>query len=87
MESWLVPLSWLHWSPVSRYTPSVKGMVQEMWIAKMKEIESRVKELITFCPFSPIPGCAKKLPNFEVMHVDLTYKTLGMTYHASHSNM
>ena len=33
---------------------------------------SWVKELITFCPFSPVPAYAKKLPNFAVMHVNLT---------------
>ena len=41
-------------------------------LRKIKEIGSWVKEVITFCPFSPISACAKKLPKFAVMHVDLS---------------
>ena len=50
-----------------------KGVIKETWIAKIKEIGCwMIKELITFCPFSPVSAWSKKLPNFAVKHVDLS---------------
>ena len=48
-------------------------MTKETWIAKIKEIGCWTEELITFCPFSPISVWSKKLPNFAVKHVDLSF--------------
>ena len=48
-------------------------MIKETWIAKIKEIGCWTEELITFCPFSPISAWSKKLPNFAVKHVDLSW--------------
>ena len=50
-----------------------KSMIKETWIAKIKEIGCSTEELITFCPFSPISAWSKKLPNFAVKHVDLSW--------------
>ena len=50
-----------------------KGMIKETWIAKIKEIGCWTEELITFCPFSPVSAWSKKLPNFAVKHVDLSW--------------
>ena len=50
-----------------------KGMIKETWIAKIREIGCWTEEVITFCPFSPISAWSKKLPNFAVKHVDLSY--------------
>ena len=49
-------------------------MIKETWSAKIKEIGSWTKELITitFCPFSPVFAWSKKLPNFAVKCVDLS---------------
>ena len=48
-------------------------MIKETWIAKIKEIGCWTEELITFCPFSPISAWSKKLLNFAVKHVDLSW--------------
>ena len=51
-----------------------KGVIKETWIAKSKEIGCwMIKELITFCPFSPVSAWSKKLQNFAVKHVDLSW--------------
>ena len=50
-----------------------KSMIKETWIAKIKEIGCWTEELITFCPFSPVSAWSKKLPNFAVKHVDLSW--------------
>ena len=50
-----------------------KGIIKEIWIAKIKEIGCWTEELITFCPFSPVSVWSKKLPNFAVKHVDLSW--------------
>ena len=50
-----------------------KGMIKETWIAKIKEIGCWTEELITFCPFSQVSAWSKKLPNFVVKHVDLSW--------------
>ena len=50
-----------------------KNMIKETWIAKIKEIGCWTEELITFCPFSPVSAWSKKLPNFAVKHVDLSW--------------
>ena len=50
-----------------------KGMIKETWIAKIKEIRCWTEELITFYPFSPVSAWSKKLPNFAVKHVDLSW--------------
>ena len=47
-------------------------MTKELWMVKIREITSWVEELITFCLFPPVPGCSEKLPNYVVLHVDLT---------------
>ena len=44
-----------------------------MYIAKIKEIGCWTKELITFCPLSPISEWSKKLPNFAIKHLDLSW--------------
>ena len=56
---------------VNKIHISGTGVIKETWIAKIKEIRCWIKELITFCPFSPISAWSKKLPNFAVKHVDL----------------
>ena len=53
--------------------PIGKGVIKETWIAKIKEIGCWTEELITFCPFSPVSAWSKKLPNFAVKHVDLSW--------------
>ena len=50
-----------------------KGMIKETWIAKIKEIGCWTEELITFCPFSHVSACSKKLLNFAVKHLDLSW--------------
>ena len=50
-----------------------KGIIKEIWIAKIKEIGCWTEELITFCPFSLVSVWSKKLPNFAVKHVDLSW--------------
>ena len=50
-----------------------KGMIKETWIAKIKEIKCWTEELLTFCPFSPVSTWSKKLPNFAVKHVGLSW--------------
>ena len=50
-----------------------KGMIKETWIAKIKEIGCWIKEMITFCPFLLVSAWSKKLPNFAVKHVDLSW--------------
>ena len=50
-----------------------EDMITETWIAKIKEIGCWTEELITFCPFSPVSAWSKKLPNFVVKHVDLSW--------------
>ena len=52
---------------------SIDGIIKETWIAKIKEIGCWTEELITFCPFSPVSAWSKKLPNFAVKHVDLSW--------------
>ena len=59
-----------------------KGMIQETWIAKIKEIRCWTEELITFCLISPATTCLKKLPNLAVTNIDLSYDfELWLTYH------
>ena len=53
-------------------------MIKGTWIAKIKEIGCWTEELITFCPFPPVSAWSKKLQNFPVKHVDLSWD-FGMT--------
>ena len=47
-------------------------MMKETWTAKIKEIRSKIEELIPSSLFSSVSAWSKKLQNFAVTHVDLT---------------